>query len=193
MFLSALIHKIPGVILLIVTIVCLCLVIALFYQVELYKIENVEDSYNEYKSYCEKLKTWIGENWIGSKEEIQIIIKRMKKLIEKEKKQRERITSKIFDVLKIFFIPIILVAITSYVDNEKNFMVAFSNILGVSMCALIGICLIGTIWNAYSLVKVQKVAQMERFVDDLQSVLDICFYKIYRGKAKEVIEEQKNE
>ena len=32
----------------------------------------------------------------------------VEKLIEKEKKQRERITSKIFDVLKIFFIPIIL-------------------------------------------------------------------------------------
>lgn len=174
-------------------LIALILVVILFYQVEFYIIERTEESYEEHKNYCEKLKKWLFDNWIRSEKEIKTIINRTKKIIAKEKKEREKFTSKIFDVFKILVIPIILLAVTSYVNNETDFITAFGNILGVNVIIIIFICYFGLVWNFFSAVKIMKVAQMERFVDDLQSVLDICFYKIYRGKAKEEIEEQRNE
>lgn len=96
-------------------------------------------------------------------------------------------------MFKILVIPIVLLTITSYVNNETDFMNAFGNILAISVIIIMFICYFGLVWNWFSTVKIMKVAQMERFVEDLQGVLDICFYKIYKGKAKEEVEEQKNE
>lgn len=192
MLLSALIPSIPkaffGILLLISTVI----IITLNYKVEFYKIEYAEEHYDEYKKYCEKLKVWLFKNWIGSKKEVKILIKRMKKMIDKEKNERQKFTSKVFDIFKILVIPVILVMITSYVDKESNFITALSTILGVSLIIIIFVCFGGAIWSVYSSVKVKKVAQMERFVDDLQSILDICFDNIYCGKAKENTEEQKD-
>ena len=46
-------------------------------------------------------------------------------------------------------------------------------------------------WNFFDITRVVKVAQMERFVDDLQAVLDICFNNVYGGREKEDEKETK--
>lgn len=193
MLISIVVPNIQTVVFGILMVIPVVIVIVLFYQVEFYKIEHAEDSCDEYIKYCTNLKEWLFEKWVSSKDEVETIIKRMKKIISKEKKEREKFSSKVFGVFQILVIPIILLTITSYVDNESNFIAAFSNIMGVSVIIMVFLCFFGLIWNLYSSVKVKKVAQMERFVDDLQSVLDICFYNIYKGKEQKIVQSEINE
>lgn len=169
------------------------IIIVLFFQVEIYIIERSEESYNEYKNYCMKLKKWLFENWISSEDEIKTIINRMKAIIDNEKTKREKYSSKVFSLFQILVVPIILLTVTSYVNNERDFVTAFANIIGVSFVIITIFAYLGLIWNAFSSVKVKKVAQMERFVDDLQSVLDVCFYNIYKGKEQKMIQSEINE
>lgn len=176
---------------LVLIVVAMLMTCITYYRTEFYLIESVENTIDEYKENCIELKEWLFLNWVSSGEEIETIITRMKEKIVIYKGERAKYAENIFGVFKSLIIPIILLVITKFLDIETDFLIAITQILAIVIIILLIFIVLSLLWNIYSVVKVKKVAQMERFVSDLQGVLDICINGVYLGKNEIYKEDDK--
>lgn len=161
----------------------------LYYWIETYKIEMATESLSDYIKYCEKLKMWIEAIGINEEEKIKELVTRTKERIHILKQEKEKVIEKIVGFINVLIIPIILIVVSNYGKEEADFIIAFAKIITIVIVFTLLFVAFFLVANTINMVKTSKIARMERFCTDLQSVLDLEIFELKEIEGdKDIIE-----
>lgn len=155
-----------------------------FYWSELYIIDIADDSFQDYVSYCKKLKEWLLMQNIDSSDMIKSIINRINDEINQQKSKKEKVSERITGIIKAFIIPMVLVVIGEYGKSEGDFILAVSRILTIFIVFVLIFIVAFLVANTINLYKITYIAKLQMFISDLQGVLDLEMFTNNDGQVE---------
>ena len=149
--------------------------IVLMHTTEIAQIKRSHEKFLEYCEYCSKLKDWLADFSIDSKEKVSIVHGRIIIKINELRKNNSHTAEGVNKWLQRFAIPIVLAVVTAVVSGEdaskEKYTMTFFVVLIFTLVWYL--CSIGAkLMNCNSK---RKVEQLECFASDLQGILDTQF------------------
>lgn len=170
-------------IVLLVSLFCLGLA---FIIAEHMQIKESKVRMENYWEYIKSIKSFLTENGIRSKGNIEVIMNRVQKKLDEEKIFLTKMRENDEKWMQLLAVPVVLAILTSFIGQQESLdekIQGASNIIAIFVIAFL--CLSGIIGMLRSIRK-WKIENLTYFHDDLQAVLDLDSFQLECRMNKEV-------
>ena len=147
--------------------------IALYLFTDNYQIQNSDTRMQKYVSHCSDLAEWFHQTgFIVSKDNVIELRNRVKQHISDDQKRKKANQERFDKWCQALLFPIILAIFSAAIKNQTDILVMVG--YAVTMIVSIGLLYLGAYHclNVISFFEKRRVAQMERFAEDLQGIID---------------------
>lgn len=154
-------------------IISLILSFVSYYLSDRYIVSNSASTFDEYVKSRERLNRWFTTVHIESDEDKKLLISRLKDYVSKKESDQKAISEKWDKWLQTIAVPVVLSIITTVITKQNNVSEMLATILVVLLIAGTFYGVIYIIRNVCRLPAKKEINQMQCFIDDLQSTLDM--------------------
>lgn len=147
--------------------------LVLYVYTEQYQIKNSASSLNEYRNYCTELAKWLELQSITTKDDLKILQQRLSERIERNSNEHKEQRARIDKWMQVLAIPIVLSIISGIIASRTDLSEIFQTVFIIVFVFSMIYCMISIFNNVRWFPTKKKYAQMQRFIDDLQAILDM--------------------
>lgn len=150
--------------------------IALYLLSDNYQIKNSDTRMQKYVRYCSDLAERLHQTgFIASKDNVIELRNRVKQRISDDQKKHKANQERFDKWCQALLFPIVLAIFSTTIKDQTNVLVMVGN--AATMIISIGLLYLGVYQclNIISFFEKRRVAQMERFAEDLQGIIDTQF------------------
>lgn len=146
--------------------------IALNIWIDRYSIDHSQKELDNYRTYLEKLSSWLVQNEFSSMQSVKLLFERVKnKLHELQIEQKER-NSRADRWIQLLVIPVVLAIITASIKSETDIVNMFAYSIAVIVLFMALYCIFNLFRGLIWFPKKRIIEQLGCFSNDLQSILD---------------------
>lgn len=156
----------------------------LYWVQERWEIKYSREHYNDFKTAAHDLYNWLSEYSITTKEDIELIKLRLTNDMEKQDALKRQQSDKIDKWMQTLVIPLILAIITTFISNQTDIESVVGYVFSLLAIAFLVYAIVWIIRSVYGLLNSRKRNNIELFVDDLQSVIDVMFVFAAKDNSK---------
>lgn len=154
----------------------------LYWVQERWEIKYSREHYNDFRTSAQDLYNWLSEYSITTKEDIELIKVRLTNDLEKQDALKRQQSDKIDKWMQTLVIPLLLAIITTFISNQTDIESVVGYVFSLLAIAFLIYAIVWIIRSVYGLLNSRKRNNIELFLDDLQSVIDVIF--VFTSKRK---------
>ena len=150
--------------------------IALYLFTDNYQIKNSDTRINTYVNYCAKLSEWLRETgFVVTKENIIELRNRVNQHISDDRQRKKENQERFDKWCQALLFPILLAVFSTVIKDQTDILIMLG--YAMTMIVTIGLLYLGAYHcvNVISFFEKRRFAQMQRFAEDLQGILDTQF------------------
>ncbi len=156
----------------------------LYWVQEKWKIKYSREHYDDFRTSAHDLYNWLSEYSITTQEDIELIKSRLAHDLEKQDALKRQQSDKIDKWMQTLIIPLMLAIITTFISSQTNIEDIIGYVLGLIAIVFLIYAIIWIIRSVYGLMSSRKRNNIEIFIDDLQSVIDVMFVFVTKDRSK---------